>query len=98
MRPSVSMSVFARMSRAAGTAQNTKGRNMGNQQYGTDRIDQLSELKRELQARQSIYPSWIRKGRISKELATHRLNCLQAVIDDFEARHAPKSQQGSLGL
>lgn len=59
---------------------------------------QLAELKRELQMRQKVYPGWVRQGRMTKEQKDHRVACLIAVIEDFEARHAPASQQGSLGL
>lgn len=67
-------------------------------QYGTTKAQQLDELKRELRMRQSVYPKWVRAGKMKQEDMTHRVNCLLAVIDDFEARHAPASQQGSLGL
>lgn len=66
--------------------------------YGTTRLDQLEELKRELEARRRVFPIWYKKRRITKEQAVHRLNCLQAVIDDFEQRHNPTAKQGSLGI
>jgi hypothetical protein len=59
---------------------------------------QLAELKRELQMRQKVYPRWVREGRLSKDQMDFRVACLIEVIEDFEARHAPASQQGSLGL
>ena len=67
-------------------------------QYGTTRLQQLQELKRELQARRNVFPLWFKKGKITKEQAAHRVNCLLAVIDDFEARHKPEDAQGSFGL
>lgn len=67
-------------------------------QYGTTRLDQLMELERELEARRRVYPLWFKKWKITKDQAAHRLNCLQAVIDDFRARHAPDSEQGGLGI
>lgn len=85
------------MSRAAGTAQNTKG-NMMELQYGTTRRQQLEELQRELKMRERVYPKWVAAGRLKKTDMEHRLNCFRAIVEDFEARHAPKSQQGSLGL
>lgn len=59
---------------------------------------QLAELKRELQMRQRVYPGWVKQGRMTQEQKDHRVACLIAVIEDFEARHAPAAQQGSLGL
>lgn len=59
---------------------------------------QLAELKRELQMRQRVYPRWVREGRLSKDQMDFRVACLIEVIADFEARHAPAAQQGSLGL
>lgn len=97
MRPSDLAFPFERMSRAAGTAQNTKGRMM-ELQYGTTRRQQLEELQRELKMREKVYPKWVTAGRLKKTEMDHRLNCFRAIIEDFEARHAPKSQQGSLGL
>lgn len=67
-------------------------------QYGTTRLDQLMELERELEVRRRVYPLWFKKRKITKNEAAHRLNCLQAVIDDFRARHAPDSKQGGLGI
>lgn len=59
---------------------------------------QLEELTRELKMRQRVYPNWVRQGRMTQEQAAHRVACLIEVIADFEARHAPGSQQGSLGI
>lgn len=59
---------------------------------------QLQELERELRTRQKAYPTWISRGTITKEQASHRVACLIEVIEDFKARHAPASQQGSLGI
>lgn len=59
---------------------------------------QLDELKRELKMRQRVYPRWVREGRMTQEQLDHRVTCLIEVIEDFEARHAPGSQQGSLGI
>lgn len=59
---------------------------------------QLAELKRELKMRQRVYPRWVREGRMTQEQLDRRVACLIEVIADFEARHAPASQQGSLGL
>lgn len=67
-------------------------------QYGTTRAEQLEELKRELEARKRVYPMWFKKKKITKEQSIHRLNCLQAVIDDFEQRHKPTAAQGSFGI
>lgn len=59
---------------------------------------QLNELRRELKMRQTVYPKWSRQGRIDKETAEFRIRCLIEVIADFEQRHAPAAQQGSLGI
>ena len=63
-----------------------------------NRQAQLEELRRELKMRQRVYPKWVRDGRMTAEQMTHRVTCLIEVIADFEARHAPASQQGSLGI
>lgn len=63
-----------------------------------NRQAQLEELRRELKMRQRVYPKWIREGRMTAEQMEHRVACLIEVIADFEARHAPASQQGSLGI
>jgi hypothetical protein len=59
---------------------------------------QLEELRRELKMRQQVYPRWVSQGRMTKEQMHHRVTCLIEVIADFEARHSPASQQGSLGI
>jgi len=63
-----------------------------------NRKAQLEELRRELKMRQRVYPKWVREGRMTQEQMEHRVACLTLVIEDFEARHAPASQQGSLGI
>lgn len=67
-------------------------------QYGTDRKDQLDELKRELKMRERVYPRWVASGQLKQRDMEHRLNCLRAVIEDFEARHQPTAKQGSFGI
>lgn len=66
--------------------------------YGTDRKEQLDELKRELKMREAVYPRWVESGKMKQKDAMHRVNCLRAVIEDFEERHKPTAKQGSLGL
>ena len=63
-----------------------------------NREAQLSELRRELKMRQTVYPKWVRQGRIEKDTAQHRVDCLIEIIADFEQRHAPAAKQGSLGI
>lgn len=63
-----------------------------------NRKAQLEELRRELRMRQGVYPKWVKAGRMTEEKMRHRVACLIEVIADFEARHAPGSQQGSLGI
>lgn len=63
-----------------------------------NRQAQLEELRRELKMRQRVYHKWVSAGRLTQEQATHRITCLILVIEDFEARHSPASQQGSLGI
>lgn len=66
--------------------------------YGTTHKEQLDELKRELKMRESAYPRWVEAGRLTERASRHRLNCLRAVIEDFEERHKPQEAQRTLGL
>ena len=90
---------LSRIGRASGSAGNTRIKKMSSgMQYGTDRMQQLQELKRELKQREQVFPRWVSQGRLKQSDATHRLNCLRAVIDDFEQRHKPTAAQGSFGI
>lgn len=95
MRLSASTSRSAMAGLGAGTAHFTKDTKMSDM---PNKKAQLEELKRELKMRQAVYHKWVRAGRLTQEVATHRITCLILVIEDFEARHAPASQQGTLGI
>lgn len=58
----------------------------------------ITELRRELEMRQRLYPLWARQGRMTAEQKDHRVACLIEAIADLETRHAPAKAQGSLGL
>jgi hypothetical protein len=45
---------------------------------------QLEEAEREFKKRQEVYPGWIASGRISQNVATHRLQCQRAIIDTLQ--------------
>jgi len=66
--------------------------------YGTTHKEQIDELKRELKMRESVYPKWVEAGKMTDRISRHRLNCLRAVIEDFEERHKPTEAQGTLGI
>lgn len=62
------------------------------------KLAQLEELRRELKMRRAVYPKFIARGQLTREQSEFRIACLIEVIADFEARHAPASQQGTLGI
>lgn len=46
--------------------------------------DELNELRRELNAREALYPDWVILGKIRKDVAQHRIECLKATIKRLE--------------
>ena len=52
--------------------------------------DCLGELRRELEVRRVLYPTWIRQNRLSQELADFRIQAIELAIgtlEEFEAGH-----------
>lgn len=48
----------------------------------------ISELKRELQVREDVYPKWIRSGRLTAQTAKHRIDAIKRAIELVELHHA----------
>lgn len=46
--------------------------------------DAIAELKREMQMRTKLYPGWITKGTLKKEVADLQILRLQKAIDTLE--------------
>ena len=46
--------------------------------------EEITELKRELQTRRGVYPSWQTLGKITKKDAEHRIACLESSIKRLE--------------
>lgn len=44
----------------------------------------LTELRRELETRERVYPDWVRAGRIARRTADHREQVLRDVLADLE--------------
>lgn len=47
---------------------------------GPDKRMVLEELSRELAMRKNVFPSWVDKGRLTPEVAAHRILCMQEAI------------------
>ena len=45
-----------------------------------DRRQVLEELKRELVMRRNVFPAWVKNGRLTQEVADHRITCMQEAI------------------
>ena len=55
--------------------------------------DAISELKREIQIRERIYPSWIEQGKIKADTAQHRIYCLEFALEKiFELDRLERNQ------
>lgn len=48
--------------------------------------DKLACAKRELKMRQSVYPRWIKVGKISNEKAEMEIRLIAEIVRDYEAK------------
>lgn len=58
----------------------------------------VSELRRELKMRASVYPRWIITNKISQSDASHRINALAEVLQVVEAVFADELRPAQGGL
>lgn len=42
--------------------------------------DAIAEIERELATRRGVYPKWVKLGKISREVAEHRVACLEVAL------------------
>lgn len=49
--------------------------------------DKIREIKRELGMRERVYPLFVKAGRLKQEAADRQIAVLQAILDDYEAKH-----------
>lgn len=61
----------------------------------TTTAERIKELERELATRERVYPGWVLAGKLSQEVADHRLQVISDVLDDLR-RLYPQPVQGSL--
>ncbi|MDJ0367345.1 hypothetical protein QMK33_19525 [Hymenobacter sp. H14-R3] len=58
----------------------------------------LTELRRELETRERVYPDWVRTNRLSQRTADHREQVIRDVLADLENLYQvrPSLVQGQL--
>ena len=68
------------------------------QQQATTPEQRLTELRRELETRERVYPDWVRTNRLTQRTADHRAQVLRDVLADLERLYQPRPQpaQGQL--
>ena len=68
------------------------------QPQATTPEQRLTELRRELETRERVYPDWVRAGRLAQRTADHREQVLRDVLADLERLYQPRPQptQGQL--
>lgn len=47
-------------------------------------VEKLTELKREIRMRHSVYPRWIARGMLTQDEADRQIAILEAVAADYE--------------
>lgn len=50
--------------------------------------DKLACAKRELAMRQRVYPHWVEQNKISAGKAEHEIECMKAILADYETMAA----------
>ena len=68
------------------------------QQQTTAPEQRLTELRRELETRERVYPDWVRTSRLAQRTADHREQVIRDVLADLEKLYQvpPKPAQGQL--
>jgi hypothetical protein len=51
---------------------------------------QIAELSREMTVRRSVYPRWVKEGKLPPEIASARLGALSAALESLQALLTPK--------
>lgn len=51
--------------------------------------EQIAEIKREIALRKSVYPRWIKQGKMTQAQADGRLACLEATLDLLRDQRVP---------
>ena len=46
--------------------------------------DKLACAKRELAMRNNVYPRWVQQNKMSAGKATHEIDCMRAIVQDYE--------------
>lgn len=63
-----------------------------------DKQSILKELRRELAMRESVYPDWVQRGKLSQRTATHRVAAIEAAIALIEAMPDEEADRTQLDL
>lgn len=61
-----------------------------------DAQEKLKVLRRELALRRSLYPRWIKDGRIDQAKADREIEVMEAIAADYEEVIRINSSQGTL--
>lgn len=67
-------------------------------QQQTTPEQRLTELRRELQTRERVYPDWVKNGKLARRTADHREQVIRDVLADLEKLYQvpPQSVQAQL--
>lgn len=58
--------------------------------------EKVKEIKRELETRKRLFPTWVLQGRISQNIANKRILILEEILQEYEQRLAEEDKQGRL--
>lgn len=61
-----------------------------------DAQEKLKAVRRELAFRRSLYPKWVKAGRIDQEKADREIAVMEAIAVDYEDVIRINAQQGTL--
>ena len=61
-----------------------------------DAQEKLKAVRRELAFRRSLYPKWVKAGRIDQEKADREIAVMEAIAADYEEVIRINSPQGTL--
>ena len=58
--------------------------------------EKVKELKRELETRKRVFPTWVLQGRISQNIADKRIKILEEILREYQERFVDEDKQGVL--
>lgn len=58
--------------------------------------EKMKEIKRELDMRKRVFPTWVLQGRISQAISDKRIKIMEEILADYQEKLKQENKQGDL--